>query len=171
MKVHEFAVPDVLVEVSRVGPAKDLPTVAQLMADCRRQQGGDGIDALRVVQLSGTVSAGRAKLDLTFVADDHQVAQRVKIGTGEQVLLVNRDRGWRQLPGKAAENLNGMFHEQYARVNPLVRLGDWRKTATAVEVVRKDTAKGEDVWVVRLHGELLPPQTRYVGCKSGLLIK
>ena len=168
LRIQEGKVESVL---ERVGPAKDLPTVAQLMADCRRQQGGDGIDALRVVQLFGTFSAGTAKLDLTFVADDHQVVQRLKIGTGEQVLLVKRDRGWRQLPGKAAENLNGMFHEQYARVNPLVRLGDWRKTATAVEVVRKDTAKEEEVWVVRLHGELLPPLTRYVSCKSGLLLK
>ena len=69
------------------------------MAECRRQQGGDAIDSLGWGGTSDAY-AGTAKLALTFVADDHQVVQRLKIGTGEQVLLVKRDWGSRQLPGQ-----------------------------------------------------------------------
>jgi hypothetical protein len=156
----------------RVAPARDLPTAEQFLAEYRKKQGGKHIDALRSLRLDGTLSmaAGKMKVSL-LAAGERQAVQRVKTDKGEHVVILDRGRAWRQVPGKPFEEEAGLFQEQSLFLSPLALLGDWKQGGRAVDVVRKDRVGEEEVWVVRVAGKLLPPTTRYVSCKSGLVLQ
>src|SRR5262249_52890067 len=94
--------------LERVSPAKDLPTVDQLMAERRKKQGGDKIAALKALQLDGKVTIGQTVLEVSFLATgDGKAARRVKTDKGLSVLILDKDRFWQQTPGKPFEELTG----------------------------------------------------------------
>jgi hypothetical protein len=85
--------------------------------------------------------------------------------------VVERGRVRKQSPGQPVEDLRGLWGDEAVRINPFSRLRDWRETAVSVRVAGKDRLGDEEVWVVRVECEFLPPLTRYVSTRTGLLLK
>jgi CubicO group peptidase (beta-lactamase class C family) len=161
-----------LVHFQRVSPAKDLPSVEQLMALRREKQGGDGIDALRSLEIKGRLRVGATEIDNTIVAaGSDQVIRRMRSPAGTETTLVEGGRARKCSPGQPVEELGRLWRDEALRINPLARLRDWRETSVAVRVAGKGHLGDEEVWIVRIECELLPPLTRYVSTRTGLLLK
>jgi CubicO group peptidase (beta-lactamase class C family) len=156
----------------RVPPAGDLPTVDRLMAFRREKQGGDRIDQLRSVEMKGKLRIGSNQLATTLIAAaPDRVIRTINSQPGPVTTLVDGRRAHKKSPGQPVEELTGLFFDDARRISPLARLRDWRETATVVRIAGKDKLGDEDVWIVRVESEFEPPLTRYVGAKSGLLLK
>jgi hypothetical protein len=161
-----------LLHFRRIARDRDLPSIEQVMAFRREKQGGDRIDALRSLEIHGKLRAGSAELDNRIVAaGSDRVIRRVSAPAGTETTLVAGGRVWKRSPGRPAEELGGVWRDEAVRINPLARLRDWRETAVGVRVASRDRLGDEAVWVVRVEGEFLPPSTRYVSTKTGLLLK
>jgi CubicO group peptidase (beta-lactamase class C family) len=156
----------------KVRPAKDWLTVDQLMTFRRQKHGGDRVDALRTLEMKGNVDAGPAQLAITLLAaGTERLIRRIVSKAGTDILVLDGAQAWTQAPGQAVEKLTGLFREQMVRINPLVRIADWRRTTRQVEIVGKDRLGEEEAWVVRTTGQFQPPTTWYVSTTSGLLLK
>jgi hypothetical protein len=158
--------------LSKIAPQKNLPSLEELMALIRKGNGGENADAVRALYLLGTITTGKASGTISVLArQDGEFLRRTKIGNIETVLRASTDQAWTQTIGNPIEKLDGMFREQTFEANPFVLLRDWPRFSKAVVVVRKDKLLEEDVWVARVENKLFPPATRYISCKSGLLLK
>jgi hypothetical protein len=161
-----------LVHFQRVSPAKDLPSVEQMMAFRREKQGGDRIDALRSLEMKGKLQVGTTEINSRVVAAGvDRVVRRLSGPGGVDTTVVERGRVRKQSPGQPVEELRGLWGDEAVRINPFSRLRDWRETAASVRVAGKDRLGDEEVWVVRVECEFLPPLTRYVSARTGLLLK
>jgi CubicO group peptidase (beta-lactamase class C family) len=161
-----------LVHFQRVSPAKDLPSVEQMMAFRREKQGGDRIDALRSLEIKGKLRVGLTEIDNTIVAaGSDRVVRRMRSPAGTETTVVEGGRVRKQSPGQPVEELSRLWRDEALRINPLARLHDWRETYAAVRVAGKDRLGDEEVWIVRVECEFLPPLTRYVSTRTGLLLK
>ena len=78
---------------------------------------------------------------------------------------------------RAAQRVHLRFQARVQRArggadqHPFSRLRDWRETAVAVRVAGKGRLGDEEVWIVRVESDLLPPLTRYVSTRTGLLLR
>jgi hypothetical protein len=156
----------------RVSPAEDLPSVEHLMAFRREKQGGARIYALRGLEIKGKLRVGATEIDVTVVAAGiDRVVRRFGLPAGAETTIVDGDRVRKQSPGQPIQELRGLWRDEALRINPLARVRDWRETSRRVQVAGQDRIGEEEVWIVRVECEFLPPLTRYVSTKSGLLIK
>ena len=161
-----------LIVFDRVRDTSDLPSVQQIMAMRREKQGGDRIDGLRSLEMKGTLRAGATKMAVELVAEGTSRAiRRVSAPTGVVTALFDGKRAIRQAAGAPAESENGVKLDEAKRMNPLLRLRDWRESSSAVRVAAEGRLDGEAVWIVRVECDFEPPLTRYVSQRSGLLMK
>jgi hypothetical protein len=161
-----------LLHYRRVPPAEDVPGVGRLMAFRREKQGGNRIDALRSLEMRGKLRVGPTELDSAIVAaGPDRVIRRISSPAGTQTTVVEGGRVRKQSPRQPVEELSGLWRDEALRINPLARLRDWRETSVAVRVAGRDRLGDEGGWIVRVECEFLPPLTRYVSTKTGLLLK
>jgi CubicO group peptidase (beta-lactamase class C family) len=161
-----------LLHYRRVSPAKDLPSVDQVMAFRREKQGGDRIDALRSLEIKGKLRVGATQLDSTLIAAGaDRVIRRMNSPAGVVTTVVDGGRARQKTPGQPVEELKGLRRDEALRLSPLALLRDWRETSVALRLAGKDRLGDEDVWILRLEYEFQPPVTRYVSTTSGLLRK
>jgi CubicO group peptidase (beta-lactamase class C family) len=156
----------------RRDPSADVISAKDLMELRRRKQGGDSIDRLRSVELTGTLTIGQASGPVTVLAAaDGSLASRVQIGTAEETTELAHGRGHKNHSITGRTELTGAFLEQVQLASPLIRIADWQRIYQRVEVVGREKLDAVDVWVVRVTPRYLPPATRYVAVETGLLVK
>ena len=157
---------------SRVEPAGDLIDVAALMQLRRAKQGGEAIDAIGTLEMTGTLSVGGISGPVTISAsrDGRYTTRRTFAGATEETETTS-DKGMRRVVPGGETPLTGVLLEQIRLNSPLVRLGDWRRSYTRVEVIGREAMSGEESWVVRVTPRDVPPSTRYVSTQTGLLLK
>jgi CubicO group peptidase (beta-lactamase class C family) len=162
-----------LIVYERATNDPDLPTVQHIMAFRREKQGGDRIDELKALEMTGKLNVGSTKMEVTVIAaaGPDRVVRRVVSPEGVATAIFDGKRAFRQSPGAPAEEEFGVKLDEAKRMSPIARLRDWRESSSAVRVAGKTRIDGEDVWVLRVECEFEPPLTRYVSIKSGLLKK
>jgi CubicO group peptidase (beta-lactamase class C family) len=156
----------------RLEPLSDLIDVGALMRLRREKQGGDAIDRIGTLVMTGTLTVGGVTGPVTISASrsGQYSTRRILAGVTEDAETDSAKGVRRATPGDTTP-LTGVFLEQAQLNSPLVRLGDWRQSYGRVEVIARETMNGEDVWVVRVTPREVPPSTRYVSVTTGLLLK
>ena len=156
----------------RPTPAKDLPSVDRLMAFRREKQGGARIDSLASLEMKGKLAVGALRLDMVIVAAGvDRMMRRLGMPAGPEITVLDGQTAHRLSAGQPTEEMAGARREEAQRISPLARLRDWRETARRVDVAGKTKLGDEEAWIVRVAWECQPPTTRYVGIRSGLLLK
>jgi CubicO group peptidase (beta-lactamase class C family) len=153
-------------------PAADLPTVDHVMKLMYEKQGGLHLEKARTLELKGTLSAGATTFEsVTLAEGSERAVRRLTSAANSSTTIADGQRSRRKQAGQSVEELHGLHRDEALRINPFLRLQDWRKNYRDVQVVGVDKIGGEEAWVVRMACEHTPPITRYVGAKSGRLLK
>ncbi len=149
-----------------------LPDFEHLMQFMHSKQGGDHIEALHSLELDGSLRAGAVLFESkALAAGTTRAIRRLTSPAVSSTTVVDGATARRKSTSQGLEELHGLFREETLRINPLLRLQDWRKVYSNVQVICKEKLGDEEVWVVRLTCEFTPPVTRYVSTKRGLLLK
>jgi CubicO group peptidase (beta-lactamase class C family) len=157
---------------TREDPAADLPDADTFARMRREKQGGDALDRLTSLDLTGTLTIGGASGTITMASSrDGGIKALVQVGTTEEETDIDGTHARRRNSVTGELDLRGIFLEQVKVGGPVARLLDWRRSFARVEVVRRDKIDGADVWIVRLTGTDLPPLTRFVSVESGLVVR
>jgi CubicO group peptidase (beta-lactamase class C family) len=158
----------------RLKPVADLPSVDAVLALRREKNGGERLDRLKRLRIAGSMEIGPTKLHATvttFVEGTDRSVSRVAWAGAFEDTIVDGGKAWKLRPNAAPEEQDASTLEAARLGNAMARLGDWRRAFSKVEVVRKQTIGDEEAWVLRLEPATLPTMTRYVGSKTGRLLR
>jgi hypothetical protein len=104
-------------------------------------------------------------------AGPDRLLRQLRLPAGIETTVLDGPRARKHSPGQPVQELTGLWRDEALRISPLARVRDWRETFGRVQVAGKDRVGEDEVWIVRVSCEFLPPLTRYVSTHSGLLVK
>ncbi|MEP0848521.1 MAG: serine hydrolase [Phycisphaerae bacterium] len=151
--------------------APPLPSREELLALVRKGRGGVAADGLRSVRARGAVRFVHMGVEGTLEALEagpHRSRETIDLGRfGKIVQVCDGERGALDSGATGRLPIEGEHLAAMKLEGSLVWLGDWTKTFDEIDVLRRDTFDGQDVYVVRVKASGQPEATVYVNTATG----
>ena len=154
-------------------PDEGLPSVEEVVASVKAAHGLDKLAELGVVRMSGKLNM-EARNSISQITTSFDVARartEVEIGSAEQIMVMNDERGWSYSTATGTDELEGLQLEQALLDRFPVAFGDWTRYYESVEVLKRIPRKDQAVLLVRVVPREAPGATMFVLEESGLVIR
>lgn len=151
--------------------AAPLPSRDELLALVRKGRGGAAAEGLRSVRARGTVRFVHMGIEGTLEALEaapYRSRETIDLGRfGKIVQVCDGERGEMDSAVTGRLPIEGEQLAAMKTEGSLAWLGEWTKTFDEIDVLRRDTFDGQDVFVVRVKASGQPEATVYINTATG----
>lgn len=154
--------------------AAPLPSRDELLALVRKGRGGEAAEGLRSVRARGTVRFVHMGIEGTLEALEaapFRSRETIDLGRfGKIVQVCDGERGEMDSAATGRLPIEGEHLAAMKTESSLAWLADWTRTFDEIDVLRRGTFDGQDVYLVRVKASGQPEATVYVNIATGEVV-